>query len=74
MPEDRPFLSELIYAFEYVMSHDFLLPPKYGQSSLWITPANYTDYEPHHFSWDLYPYAEIGGPDETPGKEPEDGT
>lgn len=50
MPEDRPFLSELIYAFEYVISHDFLLPPKYGQSSLWIAPANYSDYEPHHFS------------------------
>ena len=74
MPEDRPFLSELIYAFEYVMSHDFLLPPKYGQSSLWIAPLNYTDYEPHLFLWAAYPYAEIGGPEDPPGKEPENGT
>ncbi len=60
-PTDRPWISELVYAFEYVMSHKRVPMPKYSGEEM-IIPKNYRNYHlPIYEDW--YPYRENGGPD-----------
>ena len=60
-PEDRPWISEMMYAFEYVMSHKYVPMPKYKGEDL-ILPCNYRNFHFPDYE-ECYPYKEIGGPE-----------
>lgn len=59
--EDRPWINEMMYTFDYVMSHKYVPMPKYKGDNL-ILPCNYRNFHFPDYE-ECYPYKEIGGPE-----------
>ena len=58
VPYDRPFLSELIYTFDYVMENEQIPMPEYREIDR-LHPCNYLHYSSDP-DFEAYPYYEIG--------------